>query len=203
MDISGYCQRCGKELSDMDRLSGYCSMCGQALPVLAEEDAAPEETSGKDSETARAEAGPDCVEWSVDGDVVTCPLCGAAYFAEDVPDKCERCAGDPQYTRALWVMPEPAKAPFILEYAKSGEQVPLRDGLVLGRESIPFLAWDRYLSRKHAAVHLVNERLFLRDLGSDNGTFVNGERLTEEERELRSGDEVLLDQQRFLVRSVL
>jgi transcriptional regulator with GAF, ATPase, and Fis domain len=55
---------------------------------------------------------------------------------------------------------------------------------------------DRLISRRHCAVTLVNGRYQLRDLGSSNGTFVNGipvqERTLEHGDRIRLGDSVLM-----------
>jgi pSer/pThr/pTyr-binding forkhead associated (FHA) protein len=49
------------------------------------------------------------------------------------------------------------------------------------------------VSRKHAIIRYQNEHLDLYDLGSSNGTSVNGARLTPHEpHTLRDGDEILL-----------
>jgi len=45
------------------------------------------------------------------------------------------------------------------------------------------------VSRRHAEVRVSQGKVFLRDLGSANGTFLNGERITSH-RELRSGDRI-------------
>lgn len=50
---------------------------------------------------------------------------------------------------------------------------------------------DRFLSRRHARLFYDGDRLLIEDLGSQNGTFVNGDRV-EEPVELRPGDEVRL-----------
>jgi pSer/pThr/pTyr-binding forkhead associated (FHA) protein len=49
------------------------------------------------------------------------------------------------------------------------------------------------VSRKHAIIRLKNERLEIYDLGSSNGTSVNGTRLNAHQPQvLRDGDELLL-----------
>ena len=79
-----------------------------------------------------------------------------------------------------------------------GEAFPI-DGpeWVVGRDpanrlSIP----DRLISRRHCAVTLADGRYHLRDLGSSNGTFVNGipveERVLEHGDRIRVGDSVLM-----------
>ncbi|MEM9195740.1 MAG: FHA domain-containing protein, partial [Myxococcota bacterium] len=49
---------------------------------------------------------------------------------------------------------------------------------------------DRIVSKEHCHVDLVDGRWVLKDLGSLNGTFVNGERVSE--RVLSHGDEISL-----------
>lgn len=45
---------------------------------------------------------------------------------------------------------------------------------------------DRWVSRLHCQIQVVDDDVIVRDLGSSHGTFVNGERVTE--TVLRSGD---------------
>lgn len=52
------------------------------------------------------------------------------------------------------------------------------------------LALD-HLSRKHAALEVKNGQLYVEDLNSSNGTFVNGERITQ--KGLKPGDKVKMD----------
>jgi DNA-binding CsgD family transcriptional regulator len=51
------------------------------------------------------------------------------------------------------------------------------------------LAFDRTVSRVHAVLERVASRWVIRDLGSRNGTFVNGDRIFGE-RAVRPGDEI-------------
>ena len=64
-----------------------------------------------------------------------------------------------------------------------------RDETWLGRDpdSDIFLD-DVTVSRKHAKIRLSGERVFVADVGSLNGTYLNGERV--DEAELRHGDEM-------------
>lgn len=55
---------------------------------------------------------------------------------------------------------------------------------------------DRIVSKEHCHVDFVDGRFVLRDLGSLNGTFVNGERVSE--RVLNPGDEITLGSTRIL-----
>jgi len=55
---------------------------------------------------------------------------------------------------------------------------------------------DRIVSKEHCHIDLVNGRFVLRDLGSLNGTYVNGERA--QERTLFTGDEITMGSTRIL-----
>lgn len=52
---------------------------------------------------------------------------------------------------------------------------------------------DLGVSRRHAALRVVEGRLFIEDLGSSNGTFVNGAKI-DRAYVLRSGDELTIGQ---------
>jgi hypothetical protein len=68
--------------------------------------------------------------------------------------------------------------------------------LLLGRSSACQLVFaDDTVSRRHAELRLVEGRWMLRDLGSSNGTWVNGRRVLE--AEVAAGDEVHLGAYRF------
>lgn len=56
----------------------------------------------------------------------------------------------------------------------------------LGREGKLRIASDRFISRRHVAFEVAEPRLFLEDLGSTNGTFIEDERL-QGKAELRNG----------------
>ncbi|MFY0569245.1 FHA domain-containing protein [Archangium lansingense] len=74
-----------------------------------------------------------------------------------------------------------------------GQLLPVKQGvLVLGRASTSDLRLQHpSISRRHAQLTRRGDRLTLKDLGSQNGTYVNRARLTSEV-ELRSGDELAL-----------
>jgi hypothetical protein len=57
----------------------------------------------------------------------------------------------------------------------------------------PYGALDRGVSRVHARLHLENNRIYVTDLGSTNGTYLAGKKLEPHKPEpLRKGDELLL-----------
>jgi len=73
-----------------------------------------------------------------------------------------------------------------------GKMHHLSSGLVVvGRAAdIEVPISDPSISRRHCQIEFSNGKTFIRDLGSTNGTFVNGARITE--KELRDGDKVQL-----------
>jgi len=74
-----------------------------------------------------------------------------------------------------------------------GGEFPLNDGqdVVVGRSSeLDMVLVEEMVSRKHAVFRFENGILTVQDLGSTNGTFVNGERI--DKAMLREGDRVLV-----------
>ncbi len=79
-----------------------------------------------------------------------------------------------------------------------------REPIILGREEdnllgrndinlTPYNAKERGVSRRHAQIYYKGGELFIEDLGSSNGTAVNGSLLTKNEpQQLRDGDEIVL-----------
>lgn len=79
-----------------------------------------------------------------------------------------------------------------LEHAESGERVSLHAWHVVGRSRRSDLVVDEpEVSAKHALLRWTGSSWFVRDLGSRNGTFVNGKRLEPgEDHSVRVGDTV-------------
>ena len=71
-----------------------------------------------------------------------------------------------------------------------GLEVPVdRDWLVIGRgRGADVVLVEPTISRAHAAIGFEEEAFFVQDLGSTNGTLVNGAR--EEKASLKGGDEI-------------
>ncbi|HEX3123839.1 MAG TPA: FHA domain-containing protein [Rhodanobacteraceae bacterium] len=79
-----------------------------------------------------------------------------------------------------------------------GKIVPLRGRLVIGRGSDCDLVLDEpEMSRRHAVIENSGDGMYLRDLGSANGTFVNGVQVRD--AVLHPDDQIAFDQNRFLV----
>ncbi len=84
----------------------------------------------------------------------------------------------------------PAQWSLVPDHARlQTEDFSIRDRAVLGRSrdcefSVPY----KLLSREHAALYLEDGELWLRDLGSSNGSFVNGQRV--DQAKLHDGDKI-------------
>jgi hypothetical protein len=103
--------------------------------------------------------------------------------------------------------PRPSRLARLRDLVRRGARRPARlpplesltaGRLVLGRSSACQLVFaDDTVSRRHAELRLVEGRWILRDLGSSNGTWVNGRRVME--AEVAPGDEVYLGHCRFRI----
>jgi hypothetical protein len=69
----------------------------------------------------------------------------------------------------------------------------------IGREagSVQSVISSPTVSRKHAEIRVDGNRVFIKDLGSRNGTFVNGRKIGSEEVELQGGDTVQFGSEKF------
>ncbi|MGD2206571.1 MAG: FHA domain-containing protein [Anaerolineae bacterium] len=62
--------------------------------------------------------------------------------------------------------------------------------LLFGRDDMcDMVIAERQVSRRHASIHVESDRYVLKDLGSKNGTFVNGQAI-QEPHILQDGDEI-------------
>lgn len=79
-----------------------------------------------------------------------------------------------------------------------GKVITLRAKTVIGRgNDCDIVLNEADMSRRHALIENTAEGLFLRDLGSVNGTFVNGTPVRDSV--LKPGDQLAFDQNRFLI----
>jgi pSer/pThr/pTyr-binding forkhead associated (FHA) protein len=79
-----------------------------------------------------------------------------------------------------------------------GKIVPLRGKLTIGRGSDCDLVLDEpEMSRRHAMIENSGDVIYLRDLGSANGTFVNGVQVRD--AVLHPDDQIAFDHNRFLL----
>jgi HD-GYP domain-containing protein (c-di-GMP phosphodiesterase class II) len=77
---------------------------------------------------------------------------------------------------------EPKRKAFLVPQAGGGVPVPLDSPqLIVGRGSEPdFYIPDPKASRRHARILAVHNRYYVQDLGSANGTFINGHKVNNE-----------------------
>lgn len=76
--------------------------------------------------------------------------------------------------------------------------VEIKDTIKIGRDPSNHIVIEgNHISRRHADFFLEESQLMVRDLNSSNGTFVNGEQITE--RAIFLGDEVSFDSVKFMV----
>ena len=81
---------------------------------------------------------------------------------------------------------------------EKGQVIPIMDRVEIGRAlECDISILEPALSRKHAELELVGDDLVLRDLGSANGTYVNGEKI--DEVKLKDGDRMQFDKIHFIV----
>src|SRR5688500_1826988 len=78
---------------------------------------------------------------------------------------------------------------FIEQEPTQGQEHAVDQGTTIGREGCDITLGDPDVSRRHAEIQVSNGDILINDLGSTNGTFVNGERI-DQPRSLRDGDEV-------------
>lgn len=97
--------------------------------------------------------------------------------------------------------PRPAAELTIVQGSGAGTRHPLRDGdTTLGRDPGNTIALaDPLATRRHAAITIAGGEARVRDLGSSNGTWVNGARLAAPQR-LGDGDTIDIGQTRFVFR---
>ena len=150
---------------------------------------------------------------------LTCPVCGLVNRPGELA--CSRCGtilAVGGTTRKLGADEPPKQTswptgdvivtdqePIILEVEGQQMKVPVAEVVTVGRVSdipddsrpdvdlSPFGAGDKGVSRKHIKIKRKNILVYVADLGSTNGTLLNGRRLIPNaERLLRNGDELQL-----------
>jgi pSer/pThr/pTyr-binding forkhead associated (FHA) protein len=79
-----------------------------------------------------------------------------------------------------------------------GKVIPINGRIEIGRGPECGLVLDEpEMSRRHAMIEVTAHEIFLRDLGSTNGTFVNGVQVRD--AVLHPGDQIAFDRNRFLI----
>ncbi|MBT4494824.1 MAG: FHA domain-containing protein [Gammaproteobacteria bacterium] len=77
----------------------------------------------------------------------------------------------------------------------SGDQLGNDDGVIIGRnpKDSPYIINHADVSRKHARIRVMKNRVFIEDLGSTNGTSVNGQSIDDKGLvSVSSGDQIII-----------
>ena len=158
----------------------------------------------------------------------TCPTCGLRNpLGQLVCLRCESEVIARQITVSLGLGQAPPRdekrtigdvliapdKPMTLEIGSAAFQLPVAPILTLGRHATPrddntphidltpYGAWEHGISRNHAEIRRRNKLLYIVDLGSTNGSAVNGRRLYPgAEKLLRSGDKLQLSRMTLTVK---
>ena len=91
---------------------------------------------------------------------------------------------------------------WVINGSRAGQSVGVTGELVIGRENADLTIDDAEVSRRHVAVRLEGGELEVEDLGSANGTFVNGSRI-EGPVKVGGGAKIRVGRTEFEVRGVL
>src|SRR6185503_9279212 len=92
--------------------------------------------------------------------------------------------------------PGPSRTHLALRFISGkyqGGEFPLEEGkeIVVGRSSdLDMVLVEEMVSRRHARIRMAGGIISIEDLGSTNGTFVNGEKI--QKAQLKEGDRVLI-----------
>jgi hypothetical protein len=173
----------------------------QALVAAAQEHK-PEVPTGHQQITAEIASCPRCKQPRKKEDLV-CSRCGMM-FEETTRTRLLEREGDKAGRRGMMGGGAfPNEAPIIFEIDGVTLTLPVAEALVVGRSSDEggnpdvslnqFTADQRGVSRRHMIIRRKGPLTYIADLGSTNGTYLNGRRLQRgEERILRDGDEIHL-----------
>ncbi|SKA01721.1 FHA domain-containing protein [Trichlorobacter thiogenes] len=88
----------------------------------------------------------------------------------------------------------------VLEGTQAGSELGGSLPCVLGRKDADIVINDPMVSKRHAAIQIINGKLLLVDLHSTNGTTLNNEPVTQ--RELKQGDRIGIGQTVLLIKAV-
>ena len=152
---------------------------------------------------------PNCQHKEISG-ALYCSKCGAQLVGSNISTHKIQTTERKEAERGTESIHPPISPPLqswiSLHIIESGQILPLaeRTEFTLGRSAegqpivpdvdlAPYNAYANGVSRLHAAIKLVNDQIAIVDLGSSNGTFLNGTRLTPyAETKIAHGDLVYL-----------
>ena len=92
----------------------------------------------------------------------------------------QKNVGDSLWTNENLILPEDKKISLaIIKGARAGYIYHIEKPYVLiGRGKVDLIIPDKEISRKHLAIEIRDDKIFLRDLGSTNGTFINDKKVS-------------------------
>jgi pSer/pThr/pTyr-binding forkhead associated (FHA) protein len=119
-----------------------------------------------------------------------CPYCSAT-IPHDA-GYCPSCGYEPGSMGEGGAAPAATAVAGVVEVTAAGESFGIGEGEhILGRSEGDLVVSNPYLSRKHLVFTVRDGHVFVKDLGSTNGTFVDGAKLgAQEERELTPASEL-------------
>jgi len=114
---------------------------------------------------------------SIEEGSALCPYCGAG-----IPEEDRFCPACGYEKGSLATTAVQAERQAVAKLKAGDEEFELFEGeVIIGRTEGDILLRNPYLSRKHAKITVKNGKFFVTDLGSTNGTFVNGRRINPNE----------------------
>lgn len=128
---------------------------------------------------------------------ITLPSSGSTLETE-----CPRCGRSVELKPEDLLQSSSASETIILTGLTSGKslELPINNSLVLGRDNYGSeIFQDRKFSRKHCLIETNLQALSICDLGSMNGTFVNGIRISAKTT-LKSDDTIMLADETFILK---
>ncbi|MCK4942114.1 MAG: zinc-ribbon domain-containing protein [Candidatus Aminicenantes bacterium] len=92
----------------------------------------------------------------------------------------QKNVGDSLWTNENLMLPEDKKISLaIIKGARAGFIYHIEKPYILiGRGKVDLIIPDKEISRKHLAIEVRDDKIFLRDLGSTNGTFINDKKVS-------------------------
>jgi len=180
------CATCGFENLD-DAI--YCESCGAKITGLVSPPVVPTPGPSPQQPPAGPTTPPQSVEPTPTAPKtkVKCSLCGTEN--DSTAPFCDNCGAKLSGVAAA---PAGPSAPISKLILPQGDEISIMSyPRTFGRSD--FLRFDKsdYISRKHFEISMENGKYFILDLGSTNGTNLNGAELTGK-TELKSGDSIEL-----------
>ena len=212
--MENYCPGCGALLNQDDLESGSCMICGVLIPDIneptrGEHPSQPitQSITKDESVNEKTEGVPKVFNWIIEGNYMKCPVCNTSYKYNADLDICEKCIESDDYENALWAIENEivteipsSTVKLTLRHTRTGFLIYIKDMEHLGREYNQCFEDNTLISRKHAVIIEDTGNLYIMDLGSENGVYLNGARIKPYRAKLLNiHDKVRLDVEEFEV----